>query len=64
MGRIIAETLIGRGRQLGYKMMLLDTLPSMSRAHDLYESLGFRPTIPYRYNPLPGATFWQLELAE
>jgi putative acetyltransferase len=62
IGRVLAEGLISEARDIGYKTMLLDTLPSMKRALNLYLSLGFTPTTAYRYNPLPGATFFQLQL--
>lgn len=61
-GRTIAETLIEQARQLGYQAMLLDTLPSMIRAQELYTLLGFKPTAAYRYNPVPGTRFFRLEL--
>jgi hypothetical protein len=54
--------LITEAKRIGYKEMLLDTLSSMKRAEDLYQSLGFTPITPYRYNPLPGAAFFQLQL--
>ena len=62
VGLALATTLIEGARHLGYKRMLLDTLPSMKRAHGLYASLGFRPTAHYRYNPVPGASFLELPL--
>lgn len=62
IGRVIAGALISEAKNIGYETMLLDTLPSMKLAQDLYLSLGFTPTTPYRYNPLPGATFFQLQL--
>src|ERR1700726_1307499 len=62
VGRTIAEALIEQARQLGYQAMLLDTLPSMIRAQELYALLGFEPTAAYRYNPAPGARFLRLEL--
>ena len=61
-GRSIAEALIEQARHLGYQAMLLDTLPSMLRAEELYTSLGFKPTAAYRYNPALGASFLRLEL--
>ncbi len=61
VGRIVADALIQQARQAGYKAMLLDTLPSMIGAQALYTSLGFKPTPAYRYNPVPGASFWKLE---
>ncbi len=63
LGRRLAEAVIAAGRERGYDRMLLDTLPSMAAAQRLYESLGFRETAAYRHNPVPGATFLELELS-
>jgi len=62
VGFALANALIAEARRFGYTRMLLDTLPSMSRAQALYASLGFRPTTPYRYNPIPGTSFLELLL--
>jgi GNAT superfamily N-acetyltransferase len=62
LGRRLAEAAIAEARRRRYKRMLLDTLPAMSAARALYESLGFRDTDPYRSNPVPGATFLELRL--
>jgi ribosomal protein S18 acetylase RimI-like enzyme len=62
IARQIAERLIAHARERGYRSVLLDTLPTMAGAQALYRSLGFTPTDPYRFNPVPGATFWKLRL--
>jgi putative acetyltransferase len=62
LGRLMASSLIAEARSIGYKTMLLDTLPSMHAAHALYRSLGFQPVAPYRVNPVPGTSFLALEL--
>jgi putative acetyltransferase len=62
LGRQIALTLIDEAKSLGYKRMLLDTLPTMHSAQSLYKSLGFEPTQPYRYNPIEGSAYLKLDL--
>jgi ribosomal protein S18 acetylase RimI-like enzyme len=62
IGRELAEVVIVRAKELGYKRMRLDTLSSMHAANRLYSSLGFRPIAPCRYNPLEGAQFYELPL--
>ena len=62
IGRLLAEAIIAEGRQRGFSRMRLDTLPSMSEAMALYESLGFADIEPYRYNPIKGSRYMQLEL--
>lgn len=62
VGFALASALIDDARRLGYTRMLLDTLPSMTQAQALYASLGFKPTTPYRYNPIPGTSFLELSL--
>jgi GNAT superfamily N-acetyltransferase len=62
-GRELVKELIAEARSIGYRRMLLDTLPSMNEAHKLYRTLGFREIPSYQKNPIPGALFFELALA-
>lgn len=60
--RKLVEGLIGEARSIGYRRMVLDTLPSMEAAHKLYRTLGFHEIPPYPKNPIPSALFFELSL--
>lgn len=62
IGALLARRIVAQARALGYARLLLDTLPAMREAQALYQSLGFKPTAAYRFNPLPGAAFFELSL--
>jgi putative acetyltransferase len=62
LGRDLAQAIMALAVEAGYDEMLLDTLSDMAAARELYESLGFEPTDPYYYNPLPGAHYFRADL--
>jgi GNAT superfamily N-acetyltransferase len=62
LGRLLVERIIVLAREIGYGSLLLDTLPFMKQAQSLYVALGFKPTAPYRYNPVAGSAFLRLDL--
>jgi ribosomal protein S18 acetylase RimI-like enzyme len=62
IGRLLAREVIAQARKTGYKQMRLDTIASMQTARTLYESLGFYRIEPYRYNPIAGTTYMELNL--
>lgn len=64
VGKKLSEIVIARAAEIGYARMRLDTIITMNEATELYRSLGFKEIDPYRYNPIEGAVFMELELPE
>jgi putative acetyltransferase len=62
LGRALLERAIKLARELKYRRVRLDTMPTMVRAIALYRQYGFREIKPYRYNPEKGALFFELDL--
>jgi ribosomal protein S18 acetylase RimI-like enzyme len=62
LGRALADALLREGAARGYAVMRLDTLPKLKDATRLYERLGFRRIGAYYPNPLPGVSYWEMDL--
>lgn len=61
-GRRLAEALIAEAKSRGYSRLVLDTMSTMTEAAKLYRSLGFEEMTAYRFNPDPGALYFELDL--
>ena len=65
LGRQLIAGIIQEAKQIGYRNMRLHTLPpKMNDAIGLYRSYGFKEIAPYYKNPVPGALFMELNLAQ
>ena len=64
VGKLLTETILQKARNFGYKRVRLDTLPSMKEAISMYVSMGFKPIEAYRYNPVGGTLYLELELSK
>ena len=62
LGRRLVERVIATAQAIGYRRMVLDTLPSMVSAQRLYESFGFTDITAYRHNPIQGTRYLGLVL--
>ena len=61
-GRQLAVAAIEFARAAGFRAMRLDSLPSMTTAHTLYDVLGFQRIAPYRFSPVADNLFMELVL--
>lgn len=57
LGRRLAEAVINEAVRMGYQEMRLDTLPMLSEALALYESMGFTGIAPYYDTPIADTIF-------
>ncbi len=62
IGRALASAIVEEARTLGYDVMRLDTVASMTAARRLYWSLGFEEREAYYHNPLDDAVYMERPL--
>lgn len=57
LGKKLLEAALENARELSYRSIRLDTLPSMKAAISLYREFGFADISPYRDNPFEGTIY-------
>jgi len=62
IGRLLVEEVIHRAERLGYRGMVLDTMPEMAGAVALYRDFGFVEAAPYWDHPAARAVFLERPL--
>lgn len=62
VGRDLIMAAIRAAREIGYRKIMLDTLPNMRMALKLYRELGFRRAPAYYATPVEGTQFLALDL--
>lgn len=62
LGEYLTKTIIEQARLVGYKELLLDTLPFLQSAIHLYEKLGFVLIDKYNDSPMDTSIFMKLTL--
>lgn len=62
MGKLLVEGVVRRAKHMGYRRVVLDTLPEMAGAVALYREYGFVETTPYWDNPAERAVFMERPL--
>lgn len=61
-GRALVARVVEEARRLGFRELLLDSLPDMPAAHKLYREAGFEVAGPYYFNPHPGVVWFAKKL--
>jgi ribosomal protein S18 acetylase RimI-like enzyme len=64
VGRLLVDQVIRRARQVGYRRMVLDTVPEMVEAIALYRSFGFVETSPYWECPVERTIYLERSFTE
>ncbi|GMU81843.1 MAG: N-acetyltransferase [Planctomycetota bacterium] len=62
LGRRLVDVALQDARRIGYRVMRLDTLSTMTAAIALYHSVGFRTIPAYYENPIESAVYLECSL--
>jgi carbonic anhydrase len=59
IGKRLFDTAMGQAQSLGYRSVVLDSLPHMRAAQALYIAYGFQEIHAYYDNPEPGTKYYR-----
>lgn len=59
LGKCLMQAAIDTAKEQSFVKLVLDTLPEMKSAQNLYRALGFTLIPAYCYNPFAGALFFE-----
>ena len=62
IGLLLAKKIVEDAKKIGYKAILLDTLPSLESAIKMYKKMGFYEISQYNDSPLKDAIYLKLDL--
>lgn len=62
LGSVLVERIIADAGEIGYSYMLLDTLPFLQRAIQMYRRFGFYEIESYNDSPMDTSIFMRLDL--
>ena len=62
LGRALANAVISEAVRIGYREIMLDSLPKLEQATAMYRRMGFRPIPPYYDTPVVATLFFSKRL--
>lgn len=63
VGRLLFNAAMEKAQKIGYKSVVLDTLPFMESARSLYKAYGFKEIAAYYDNPEKGSQYYRYEFS-
>lgn len=62
LGRALVTAILAQAERIGYREIMLDSLPVLEEATALYRRMGFRPIAPYYDTPVVATLFFSRTL--